>query len=113
MNRFYYILVCLLITIPVALFANDPVLIDINDIPGTDQIRKPQPINIGEYTGNGFIDSVDNESLVLNDQFLLFSSGLTVKSLDGSSFSKKIEKGLYIYYFLDKDQKLIKIFVED
>lgn len=85
-----------------------PVLNKINDLPSINQVQKQPDIQIGEYDGAGTIEDFHGESLVLGDSLYKLSSPLEIYDIKGNRTSRKLTKGLYVYYFLDQQKKQIK-----
>lgn len=112
MKKFIICLFFLAMMPSVMVFAEGPVLETINEIPGTTEIRKKQPVRIGEYNGSGVIDEVHEKELILNDSSIALSSSVEIMDLSGNRISAKLDKGQYIYYFLNDKNQIIKIFVE-
>ena len=98
---------------PVMIYAEEPILDKISEIPGTNEIRKKQSVHIGEYNGSGVIDEVHEKEIILNDSSLDFSSSVEILKLNGNRFPGKLGKGQYIYYFLNQKNEITKIFVEE
>ncbi|MDA8134312.1 MAG: hypothetical protein M0T82_06775 [Desulfobacteraceae bacterium] len=112
MKKLIMCLFFLAIMHPLAVYAEELVLDKINEIPGTGEIRNKQPVHIGEYNGSGVIDEVHEKEIILNDSSLDLSSSVEIMDLNGSRISHKLDKGQYIYYFLNEKNQIIKIFVE-
>lgn len=99
--------------LPTSVYAEEPVLNKIIEIPAINQIRKKQVVRIGEYNGSGMIDDVHEKKIILNDSYLDLSPSVEILDLKGSQISKKLEKGQYIYYFLNQKNQISKIYIEE
>jgi hypothetical protein len=98
---------------PLVVCAEEPVLDKINEIPRTGEIRKKQSVRIGEYNGSGVIDEVHEKEIILNDSSIDLSLSVEILDLKGNRISKKLDKGQYIYYFLNEKNQITKIFIEE
>ncbi|OGQ92143.1 MAG: hypothetical protein A3J85_01605 [Desulfobacula sp. RIFOXYA12_FULL_46_16] len=112
MKKYIICFVFLTVMPSVMVFAEEPVLESITEIPGISEIRKKQSVHIGEYNGSGVIDDVHEKEIILNDASLDLSSSVEIMDLNGNRISIKLDKGQYIYYFLNEKNQIIKIFVE-
>ncbi len=108
-NYIVYVIFATMIFIS-GLNAETPVL---NEMPRMNEIRKKQPVNIGEYNGSGVIDDVHEKEIILDDRSFNLSPSIEIYNLKGNSISKKLGKGQYIYYFLNQKNQISKIFVEE
>ena len=110
-----YIICLLFLTMmqSIVVFAEEPVLESITEIPGLHAIRKKQSVHIGEYNGSGVIDDVHEKEIILNDSSIDLSSSVEILDLKGNRISKKLDKGQYIYYFLNEKNQITRIFIEE
>lgn len=108
-----YIILLFVIMLPLTGHAEDTKLQGIDSLPDPSIIRQKQTISIGEYHGEGMIDRVDKDFLVINDMAFYFGSSTSRESLNGSSSSTKLVTGLYVYYFLDSKDRLSRIIIEE
>ncbi len=113
MRRIYFIGIILVSIIPAMLWADSPSRLEIQEIPGMEQVRQKLPVNIGEYNGRGFVEYIDESRIVINDTSFDLSSGFVITNLKGNRLTKKITKGMYVYYFLNSENRMTKIVVEE
>ncbi len=106
----FLIVAIMICAFPMVIWAENPTLMD---IPAMDQVRKKQTVNIGEYSGRGFVDDVQDRQVVINDQLFDFAPGMIITDLDGNRRMKALSSGIYVYYFLDASRRLSKIVVEE
>ncbi|GEM_PF-6887103 len=94
------------------LSADESGLLAIKEIPRinfkADRIVK----NIGEYNGYGKIDEIFNNRIVINDSNFDFALKISIITVKGHDYSGHINKGMYVYYFLNKNNKINKIVVD-
>ena len=104
-------IILLLLALPC--WANEKGLIDIRNIPKTGFNVDRTISGIGEYTGKGRIDGVFNDRIVINDANFYLGNQVALQTPNGRSFLGNLEKGMYIYYFLDpSNSKLTKIIID-
>lgn len=113
MKKFISCLFFLTMMPSVMVFAEEPVLESITEIPRINEIRKKQSVRIGEYNGSGVIDDVHEKEIILNDASLDLSSSVEIMDLNGKRISTKLDKGQYIYYFLNEKNQISRIFIEE
>lgn len=113
MKKYIIYFVFLTMMSPVMVFAEEQVLEDISEIPGLHEIRKKLPVHIGEYNGSGVIDDVHEKQIILNDSSLDLSPSVEIMDLNGNRISKELDKGRYIYYFLNEKNQIARIFIEE
>lgn len=94
-------------------WGNEKGLIDIRTIPKTGFNVDRTISGIGEYSGKGRIDGVFNDRIVINDANFFLASNVSLQTPNGRAFLGNLEKGMYIYYFLNpSDNKLTKIIID-
>lgn len=84
----------------------------IQQIPDISQVRTRQAVHIGEFNGSGFIDDIQADKMVINDTRFEMAPGIKKTDLSGIRYGGKLEKGIFVYYFLDSENKISKIVVE-
>ena len=94
-------------------WGNEKGFVDIRAIPKTGFNVDRTISGIGEYDGKGRIDGVFNDRIVINDANFNLSNTVTLQTPNGKSFLGNLDKGMYIYYFLDpSNSKLTKIIID-
>ena len=97
---------------PLCLSANESGLLAIKKIPRLNFKTHRIVKNIGEYNGYGKIDEVFNNRIVINDSNFLLSLNLKIITEKGHNYSGNLDKGMRVYYFLNKADKINKIVVD-
>jgi hypothetical protein len=120
MLRFFFVFVLFTkLFIALALFpfnplhAQEPESKQTGMIKLSQQKQKSQLVQIGEYNGSGIIDAVHKKGIIINDTLFPLVPLLRKFDFKGQPIYKKLEKGLYVYYFLDGRNRVSEIYIED
>ncbi len=112
MKKIFLLVLLVMGSMCLCLSADGSGLLTIKEIPRinfkTNRIVK----NIGEYNGYGEIDEIFSNRIVINDSNFNFASKVKVITVKGHNYSNHLNKGMHVYYFLNKTDKINKIVVD-
>lgn len=108
-----YVILVLFLIVPISGYSQSPTPLAIDEIPSSNLIRQKHDVHIGEYEGSGIIEDVHSDYVVIADRALPFANNMKKVNLKGKSTSTQLVKGMFVYYFYNKNRQLSKIVIEE